>query len=357
VTEPVLDVEALRRWMDGAGLPGRGAPVHTAFISGGSQNEIFEIRRGDLHAALRKPPTEAPGPRDDGILREWRIIDALRGTDVPHTEAIAVCPDPAVLGRPFYLMGFVEGWSPMNTSGLPPPFDADLEARAGLAYQLVEGVVRLGQVDWRAKGLQDLGRPDGYHDRQVERWTRFFDRIKGRDLPGYEQATAWLAAHRPFDFVPGLMHGDYQFANVMFGHGAPARLAAIVDWEMGTVGDPKLDLAWALQAWPEDGGAGEDSRAGEEGSAVADTGAVPSRLHYIDLAGMPGRSALLAYYQEQSGRQVDDFDYYLVLARWKLAIVLEQGYQRAGDDPKLLAFGPIVLDLMSRAAELAESTT
>jgi aminoglycoside phosphotransferase (APT) family kinase protein len=124
----------------------------------------------------------------------------------------------------------------------------------------------------------------------------------------------------------------------MFEHGAPARLAAIVDWEMGTIGDPKLDLAWALQGWPED----------------TTTGA--SEIGYVDITGMPGRGELLDHYHRRSGRQVDDFDYYLVLARWKLAIVLEQGYQRAGDDPKLQAFGPIVTDLMRRAADLAESS-
>ena len=112
------------------------------------------------------------------------------------------------------------------------------------------------------------------------------------------------------------MHGDYQFANVMYHHGAPARLAAIVDWEMGTVGDPKLDLAWVVQSWPEEGTDGFD-------------------LGYVDLTGMPTRDQLLARYAETSGRQVDDIDYYVVLARWKLAIVLEQGFQRAGDDPKL----------------------
>jgi aminoglycoside phosphotransferase (APT) family kinase protein len=334
---PTIDSAALGRWMDKEGLPGTGLPIEVRFISGGSQNEIFEVRRGDLHGAVRKPPTTAPAPRDEGILREWRIIDALTGTDVPHTAAIAVCPDDTVLGRPFYVMGFVNGWSPMNTPGWPPPFDTDSEARAGLAYQLIEGIVRMGAVDWQARGLDGLGRPDGFHDRQVERWTRFLDRIKGRDLPGLDEATRWLADHRPIDFVPGIMHGDYQFANVMFEHGGPARLAAIVDWEMGTVGDPKLDLAWALQGWPEDT------------SAEADIG-------YVDIRGMPGYSKLLAYYAEHSGRQIDDFDYYLVLARWKLAIVLEQGYQRAADDPKLQGFGPVVLDLMKRAADLAESS-
>ena len=105
----MIDVARLARWMDAAELPGQGAPLEHRFIAGGSQNEIYEIRRGELHAALRIPPPTAPQGRDEGILREWRIIDALRDTDVPHTPAIAACPDTSVLGRAFYLMGFVDG--------------------------------------------------------------------------------------------------------------------------------------------------------------------------------------------------------------------------------------------------------
>jgi aminoglycoside phosphotransferase (APT) family kinase protein len=335
----VIDTPRLAAWMDSAGLPGRGEPVQTRFLSGGTQNEIYEIRRGEDQCVIRIPPPGAPPDRDRGILREWRIIEALDGTDVPHTPAVAVCPDPGVLGRPFYLMGYVDGWSPMDHRQWPSPFDADFGARRELAYQLAEGIALLSKVDWRAKGLIDLGRPDGFHERQVDRWTSFFERIKGRDIDGLDTATKWLQAHRPLDFIPGLMHGDYQFANVMYHHGAPARLAAIVDWEMGTVGDPKLDLAWMVQSWPED-----------TSSASA------AEASYVDLQGMPSRSDLVAHYAEISGRQVDDLDYYLILAKWKLAIVLEQGFQRAGDDEKLLAFGPIVPELMRSAAELAEST-
>lgn len=334
----MIDIERLAGWMDERGLGPPGAPVEHAFVSGGTQNEIYEIRRGELHGAIRIPPPEAPEPRDVGIMREWRIIEALDGTDVPHTAAIAACEDPSVLGRSFYLMGFVDGWSPMNTDGWPEPFDADLEARAGLAYELVDAIALLAEVDWQAKGLADLGRPDGFHERQVDRWTAFLERIKGRELPGFDEASAWLRAHKPIDYVPGLMHGDYQFANVMFRHGGPARLAAVVDWEMGTVGDPKLDLGWVVHSWPED-------------TSVVDEG-----FSYVDMRGMPSRSQVIARYAQTSGRQVDDIDYYCVLAKWKLAVVLEQGFQRAGDDVKLQAFGPVVLDLMAGAAELAAST-
>jgi aminoglycoside phosphotransferase (APT) family kinase protein len=125
----------------------------------------------------------------------------------------------------------------------------------------------------------------------------------------------------------------------MYRDGAPAQLAAIVDWEMGTVGDPKLDLGWVVHSWPEDTSSGEGSVGG-----------------YVDMTGMPSRTEVLERFARTSGRQVDDIDYYCVLAKWKLAIMLEQGYQRAGKDPKLAAFGPFVLDLMRDAAELAETS-
>lgn len=335
----MIDFERLATWMDARGLPGAGEPIEHEFLAGGSQNEIYEIRRGEARCVIRIPPPTAPASRDEGILREWRIIEALDGTDVPHTAAVAMCEDPSVLGRTFYLMGLVDGWSPMGMTGWPTPFDTDLAARAGLGYQLAEGIALLSKVDWQAKGLHDLGRPDGFHERQVDRWTAFLERIKGRELPGFDVAAAWLRQHRPFDFVPGLMHGDYQFANVMYQHGAPARLAAIVDWEMGTVGDPKLDLAWMVQSWPRDTNAAELSESS-----------------YVDMRGMPSRTQVLEHYSTVSGRQVDDIDYYVILAKWKLAVVLEQGFQRSGVDEKLQAFGPIVLDLMRGAAELAETT-
>jgi aminoglycoside phosphotransferase (APT) family kinase protein len=335
----VIDFERLAAWMDDDGLPGKGEPITQRFLSGGSQNEIYEIRRGELHGAIRIPPPAAPADRDDGIVREWRIIQALDGTDVPHTPAIAMCDDPEVLGRTFYLMGFVDGWSPMDHRNWPAPFDADVAARAGLGYQLAEGIALLSRVDWRARGLEGLGRPEGFHERQVERWTTFFERIKGRKLEGMDIASAWLRAHQPLDYIPGIMHGDYQFANVMFRDGPPARLAAIVDWEMGTVGDPKLDLGWMIQGWPED-------------TMVPSA----SETSYVDMRGMPSRSQVLAHYADVSGRQVDDIDYYIILAKWKLAIVLERGFQRAGDDEKLQAFGPLIVELMKGAAALAETT-
>jgi aminoglycoside phosphotransferase (APT) family kinase protein len=298
---------------------------------------VFEVTRDNLHGVLRMPPAHAPADRDAGIMREWRIIAALEGTDVPHPPALGLCSDPAMLGRPFYLMGYVDGWSALDHSlGWPPPFGDDQAARHGLAYQLVEGAALLAGVDWQRNGLGDFGRPEGFHERQVARWEAFLARVKVRELPGFDVAAAWLRSHRPLDYRPGIMHGDYSYANVMYRHGAPARLAAIIDWEMATIGDPKLDLAWALHSWP---------TAGTDDATNALT------------VGMPPRSKLLEHYAGVSGRQVEDFEYYLILAKWKLAVVLEQGFQRAGGDKNLQSFGPMVLELFAQAAELAESTS
>ena len=127
--------------MDGAGLPGKGEPLEADFLSGGTQNVIYRIGRGEDDCVLRMPPPGAPPDRDKGILREWRIIEALDGTEVPHTAAIGVCSDASVLGRPFYLMGFVDGWSPMDLDQRrwPDPFDTDLGARQGLGVSTRRG--------------------------------------------------------------------------------------------------------------------------------------------------------------------------------------------------------------------------
>jgi aminoglycoside phosphotransferase (APT) family kinase protein len=339
-TAGLVDPDRLGAWLDAQGLPGAGAPVEARYITGGASNELFEVRRGDSRWALRRPPRKVPPGRNETMLREYRIIAALAGTDVPHARAVAACADESVLGATFYLMDFVDGWSPISEPAWPEPFLSDLDARRGLAIELVDAIARLSTVDWRARGLADLGRPDGFHDRQVDRWYAHLDRFKFRELPGLDDAAAWLRQHRPRVYEPGIMHGDYQFANVMFHHGGPARMAAIVDWEMGTVGDPLLDLAWVVMGWPEEG---EDRTSS-----------------YVDLTGMPSRQELLARYEEVSGRPVDEIDYYVVLARFKMAVVLEGGYARyvsgGADNPKMQAFGAIVLDMAARAAELAAST-
>ncbi len=356
-TAGLVDPERLGAWMDGQGLPGEGEPIASRFVSGGASNEIFEVSRGGHRWALRRPPRRVPPGRNETMMREYRILAALDGTDVPHARAAGACDDPEVLGAAFYLMDFVDGWSPISEPEWPEPFYSDLDARAGLAYELVEAIARLSRVDWRAGGLEGLGRPDGFHERQVDRWYAHLERFKFRDIPGLDVAGDWLRGRKPRSYEPGIMHGDYQFANVMFHHGAPARMAAIVDWEMGTVGDPLLDLAWVVMGWPDDTGGGPTGTVGDD-----DEGLAGRRVGgYVDYTGMPGRDDLLERYASVSGRDTDEIDYYVILARFKMAIVLEGGYARyvagGADNPKMEAFGPVVLDMARAAAELASTTS
>jgi aminoglycoside phosphotransferase (APT) family kinase protein len=336
---PGLDVRRLGQWLDEQGLPGGDGNLTVTQISGGSQNQLYDLRSGDTRLVLRAAPSHAPAERGHVMLREYQLVRALAGTDVPHARARAASSDPALVGQPFYVMDHVDGWSPMQ-GGWAEPFGTDLAARAGLAVQLVDGIARLARADWQALGLDGFGRPEGFHDRQVDRWLSYLARYQFRELPGLDLAAAWLRAHRPRTYQPGIMHGDYQFANVMYVPGAPARLAAIVDWEMATIGDPLLDLGWALIAWP------------PEGDDMV-------RSRYLDYAGMPGRDVLLEHYASVSGRPVDDIDYYVILARFKLGIVLEQSVARAaagGGDPRVSSFDGIVLELIRKAAELSRST-
>jgi aminoglycoside phosphotransferase (APT) family kinase protein len=256
---------------------------------------------------------------------------------VPHVELIAADESGGVWGMPFYVMNAVEGWSPAD--GWVEPFGTDLEARRGLAFELVDGAAKLARVDWRAQGLEGFGRPDGFHERQVDRWLAFLGAYRVRDLPGLDEAAEWLRHNRPDHYEPGIMHGDYQFANVMYRHGAPARLAAIVDWEMTTVGDPLLDLGWALLGW--------------DGEFPRESG------FYLDVRGMPARAELLDHYERVSGLSTENIDYYLVLANWKLGIVLEKSFaamhRGSAVDEKVAMFGPLVLELIANAADLAWS--
>jgi aminoglycoside phosphotransferase (APT) family kinase protein len=336
VSDP-FEVDRLARWLDHAGVAGAGERPSVERLDGGSQNELFSVSRGGERTVLRIPPASADTARVDGLHREVRLLRALKGTDVPHAELVAGEPSGDVLGMPFYLMQAIDGWSPVGS--WPAPFDRDSEARRGLAFALVDGIARLSRVDWRARGLEGFGRPENFHERQVDRWLAFLGSYRFRELPGLDEAAEWLRAHRPAVYEPGIMHGDYQFANVMYRHGAPAELAAIIDWEMTTVGDPLLDLGWALLGWD-----GEEPREAD---------------FYVDVSGMPRRAELLEHYERVSGRSTADIDYYIVLANWKLAIVLEKSYaalvRDRRTDSKIETFGPLVLQLLRTASELARS--
>jgi aminoglycoside phosphotransferase (APT) family kinase protein len=341
----LVDEARLARWLDEQRLPGAGEPLGARFVTGGASNEIFEIRRGEARMALRRPPRLVPKGRNETMLREARVLAALRDSDVPHARLLGVCEDVSVLGACFYVMDWVEGWTPLGP--LPEPFLSHAEEKRGLGDELVDAIANLSRVDWRAGGLEGFGKPEGFLERQVDRWLAHLASFRFRELPGLAAAAAWLRSHTPRSFRPGILHGDYQFANVMFRHGAPARMAAVVDWEMSTVGDPLLDLGWVLMGWPD-----PDEERGRSGP-----GSDRSQALYFDYTGMQSRAELMERYAARSGLALDAIDYYVVLARFKMACVLEGGYARyvsgGADNPKMAAFGDVVLDMARRAAELA----
>jgi len=308
-----VDPERLAAWMDARGLES-GPLRDVELLAGGTQNVLLGFRRGGRRFVLRRPPLHLRRNSNETMRREARVLGALAGSDVPHPGLIAACPDEDVLGAAFYLMEPVDGFNP--TRGLPPLHAGDPDVRHAMGLSLVDGIAALGALDHRALGLEDFGRPEGFLERQVARWRAQLESYAelpgypGPDIPGVERVAAWLDANRPQAFRAGVLHGDYHLANVMFAPDGP-QLAAIVDWELSTVGDPLLDLGWLLATWPDP------------------EGATPGAIGVQPWDGFPGADELVARYAERSTRDLSAIDWYAVLACYKLGIILEGTHARA----------------------------
>ena len=309
-----VDLDALGVWMDDQELP-PGPITAVEPLVGGTQNVLVRFDRGGATYVLRRGPWHLRPTSNDAMRREMRVLDALAGSDVPHPRLLAACPDEDVLGggAAFYLMESVDGFNP--TVGLPPLHAGDPTVRHAMGLSVVDAVAALGAVDHVAAGLADLGKPEGFLERQVPRWRSELesyarhDGYPGPDIPGLDDVADWLEAHRPATFAPGLSHGDYHLANVLIRPDGP-EVAAIVDWEMCTVGDPLLDLGWLLATWPTPG---EGMVSGEIGAA----------------GGLPTPAELVARYAERTTRDLSNIGWYEVLACFKLGIVLEGTHARA----------------------------
>lgn len=310
-----VDLDRLRSWLDAQGL-GHGEIESAQPLTGGTQNILIHLRRTGLDAVLRRPPAHARAYAGGTIVREARVLRALAGSAVPHPQLIAGCDDPAVLGAPFYLMAPVDGFNP---SGRPLPAlhagDPALRHRMGLA--MVDALLRLGEVDVQAVGLADFGRPEGFLQRQVARWRSHLAACDGltgwpgaSELPAVAEVGTWLDDHRPEPSESGLLHGDFHLSNVMFRPDGP-ELAAVIDWELATLGDPLLDLGWLLATWPDASGQGAGT------------------IHVTPWGGFPDTDELLARYAAGSRRSLHAIGWYVVLARYKLGILLESSYARA----------------------------
>jgi aminoglycoside phosphotransferase (APT) family kinase protein len=308
----LVDPTALRRWMDARKL-GSGPIENVRPLGGGTQNVLLRFDRAGESYVLRRPPLHKRPESDEVMRREMRVLAALAGTDVPHPELIAGETDTGPLGAVFYLMRPVEGFNP--SLGLPELHASRPDWRRSMGEAMVDGLVALAGVDADASGLGDLGHAGDWLARQVPRWRRQLDGYAAQPgwtgvdaLPPVDPICAWLEAHRPDAFRPGLLHGDYHLANVLFRPDAPA-LAAIVDWELASIGDPLLDLGWLTATWPD-----------EPFEAI-----VP----VTPWEGFPSAAEITDRYCAATGRASADAHWFGILACFKLGVLLEGTHARA----------------------------
>jgi aminoglycoside phosphotransferase (APT) family kinase protein len=305
-----LDPKLLDDWI-GDRLPGYGQPLVAERLGEGSgiANALYFIRRGVHEWVLRRPPAIKNHPSAADTKREWRILRALEGTSVPHPTPLLFCEDPEVIGAMFMIMSVVRGFTPGVS--VPEWIASSPSALHDLGMAYVDGLVELSKVDWVAGGLEGLGKPDGFLERQVARWTAQLDGYRVRELPEEKFLTEWLEVNRPVMSPAAIMHGDYSPYNVMVANDPPVRLAALVDWDTGTIGDPLLDLGHLLARWVQPG---------EEGPLNVVGNLLP--------IGYPTRADMAARYAASTGRDISALAYYEALSLFKLGVILEGNYAR-----------------------------
>nr|MBA3822859.1 phosphotransferase family protein [Ktedonobacterales bacterium] len=299
------------------------APLGALRVRGGHSNETFFVWRGADRWVLRRPPLGDYLPTAHDVAREWRVISALAGTQVPVPTPILFCEDKSIIGDTFYLMSQIDG---LVLRRRLPPWADDPTTRRAIGLALVDALADLHTVDWRTAGLEGFGKPEGYLERQVRRWASQLDGARTRAIPALDTVTAWLAAHLPASPPATIVHGDYRIDNVMYADGLPVRIIGMLDWEMATLGDPLADLGYLLAFWRE---------ASDPPPALS----AQDDWRLVEAPGFPTRAELAARYAERTGRAIAPtaLAFYHALAIWKMAILLEGSYKRhlAGvtDDP------------------------
>jgi aminoglycoside phosphotransferase (APT) family kinase protein len=336
-----LDLSGVAAWMSREGL-GDGPIGDVSVIVGGTQNVMLRFSRAGRDYVLRRGPQHLRPVSNSVILRETRVLRALAGTDVPHPALIAVCEDISILGDAvFYLMEPVEGFN--AGSEMPELHASTVAVRHEMGLSMAAAVARLGAVDHVAVGLADFGKPTGFLERQVPRWLSElesyakFENYPGPDIGDVGGVAAWLRQHQPADFSPGIMHGDYHAANVMFSRSGP-ELVAIVDWEMCTIGDPLLDLGWMLATWYRPG----------------DEPVLPNE--FMVAGGLATPDELLQRYAQNTTRDLSDIDWYTVLSCFKLGIILEGTHARAAAGLAPKEIGDVLHTATVRLFERAMAT-
>lgn len=303
-----IDAENLQRWL--AGELGGTEPITVERMGQGVgvANALFDVSWGDERYVLRRPPAVKVTASAGQTGREVRVLAALANTNVPHPRLVTSCEDPSVIGTPFIVMRRVEGFTAVDP--LPAALTANASAKHALGLGIVEALAQLGTVDWRAIGLEGFGKPEGFLARQVDRWSWQLDSYRSRPIAHEHEVVAWLRDRQPEPGPTGLMHGDYSMFNVMFTLDMPPRVAAIVDWDTATIGEPLMDLGHLLSRWDEPGEA-------------------PTHLGSSDVAdraGMATRVELAERYSELTGYDLEHLAFYQVLSLFKLGCIMEGHY-------------------------------
>ena len=315
VTPPGVDPVRLGGWL-AEHVPGANPAVTVEQLSGGSSNLTFRVRDGHHDWVLRRPPLSHVAATANDMRREYTAQEGLGRSDVPVPRMVAFCADESVIGAQFYVMDRLEGVVFNSAADV-----AHLDEAQSLAasFELMDTLARLHAVDPAAVGLQDLGRPEGFVARQVGRWTKQWATSKQRELPEIDEVARRLAAAVPPEGPPSVVHGDYGFNNTMFRRDDPARLLAVLDWEMSTLGDGLTDVGMVAVYWTEVGELLWRNRTPQ-----------PHRAN----AGFPSVDVLLERYATTSGRDLGAIDFYRALATFKLACITEGAHARiAATDP------------------------
>ncbi len=321
-----IDTEGLRRFLRDRKLAAAD-DMRVENISFGHSNEVHLLHFECKSWALRRPPRGPLLPTAHDVMREFRVISALQNTAVPVPRVYAACDDSSYIGAPFFLMEYMRGKVIRSslTPSCEPSFAVSENQRRAISERIVDLLVMLQSVDWRACGLEGFGRPDGYIERQVRRWSDQLERTipKTRPLPVMAKIQHWLSTHMPQTQAATIVHGDYKLDNLMWDFsGSEPRAIALFDWEMSTIGDPLADLGWMVTYWsdPRD----DDRRRAVVSSMEAGGG------YYT-------RDEMIGLYERRSGRVMRDFAFYEIFSLFKLAIIAEGSYARylsgQADDP------------------------
>jgi aminoglycoside phosphotransferase (APT) family kinase protein len=332
---PLLITEPLAAYLSEKGL-GVG-PLTAHRVGEGQSNVVFALARDDLELVLRRPPRLPYSAGSHDVLREARILQALGQAGLPVPTIRAICDDDAVIGAPFFVMDRVPGH--IVGDRLPPALDTPA-ARRRIGLALVDTLADIHTVDWQNAGLDWLARRSDYIDRQLRRFSSLWEENRTRPLADLDAVADWLGEHRPPPTGVTIVHGDFRLGNVMLADDPAGEVAAVLDWELTATGEPLADLGYLSALW-----VGRD----DPGLGLYEFGGATRR------EGFASRVEIVHRYQERTGRDVSSVGYYMVLALWKSAVIMEGNHRRAlagsTGAPSIEEFRAGVAQLVRRAAE------